>query len=82
MWETQSGKFVTSNKVNVDFYLTYSSATKIVSWKCHAGNKTNSRCNMILGRYLLTALGLDLKISAKLITGGEGPYEGCLACLI
>ena len=34
---------------------------------------------MILGRDLLTALGLDLKFSEDIIIGGEGPYEGCLA---
>ena len=33
---------------------------------------------MILGRDLLSALGLDLKFSQNLIIGGEGPYEGCL----
>ena len=31
---------------------------------------------MILGRDLLTALGLDLKFSESLIIGNEGPYEG------
>ena len=34
---------------------------------------------MILGRYLLTALGLNLKFSENLIVGGEGPCEGCLS---
>ena len=31
---------------------------------------------MILGRYLPTALGLDLKFSENVIIGGEGPYKG------
>ena len=30
---------------------------------------------MILGRDLLTALGLDPKFSENVIIGGEGPYE-------
>ena len=34
---------------------------------------------MILGRDLITALGLDLKYSENLIIGGAGPYELCLA---
>ena len=39
--------------------------------------KTNSRYYKILGRNLLTALGLDLKFSEDIIMGGEGPYEEC-----
>ena len=77
-WETQSGKFTTSKKANIDFCLPEFSATKIVSWKCHLDKKTNSRYDMILGRDLLSALGLDLNFSQNLIIGGEGPYEGCL----
>ena len=33
---------------------------------------------MILSKYLLTALGLDLEFSKHVIIGGDGPYEGCL----
>ena len=32
---------------------------------------------MILGRDLLTALGMDLKFSEDVIIGGDGPYKGC-----
>ena len=42
-------------------------------------NKTNIRYDMILGRDLLIALGLDLNFSENLIIGSEGPYEWCLA---
>ena len=34
---------------------------------------------MILGRDLLTTLGMDLIFSQNLIIGGEGSYEGFLA---
>ena len=37
---------------------------------------TNGRYAMILGRYLLTALGLDLKFYYNIIIGGGGPYDG------
>ena len=37
---------------------------------------TNGRYGMILGIYLLTALGLYLKFSYNTIIGGDGPYEG------
>ena len=76
LWETQSGKFTTSKKVNVDFFLPEFSATKIVTWIFHVDESTNSVYDMILGRDLLTAVILDLKFSDNVIVGGEGPYEG------
>ena len=63
--------------MNVEFCLPEFSETKIVSWKCHVDNKTNSRYDVILGRYLLTALGLDLKFSKTLNISDEGPCEEC-----
>ena len=32
---------------------------------------------MILGIYLLTTLGLDIKFSRNIILGGDGPFKGC-----
>ena len=72
-WKNQEGKFTTSNKENVDFCLPEFIATKKVSWKFHVYKQTNSRYDMILGRNLLTALGLDLKFFVNLIIVGEGP---------
>ena len=66
-WETQAGKFTTSKKVNIDFFLPEFSATKIVTWKCHIDDSTNVIYDTILGRDLLTALGLDLKFSKNVI---------------
>ena len=63
MWETQAGKFTTSNKLNVDFCLPEFSSTKMVTWKCHVYESTNGRYGIILGRDLLTALGLNFKCS-------------------
>ena len=77
-WETQAGKSTTSKKTNIDFCLPEFSATKILSWKFHVDNKNKSRYDMILGRDLLTALGLDLIFSENIIISVEGPYEGCL----
>ena len=71
-WEVQY-----HNKVNVDFCLPYFSATKIVTWKCHVNESTNVRYNMILGRDLITALGLNLKFSDHFIIIEEGLYEEC-----
>ena len=68
--------------VNVDFCLLEFSTTKIVTWKCHVDRSINGRYYMILGRDLLTALGLDLKISDNVILGREGPYKGCSAPML
>ena len=51
--------------------------TKIVTWKCHVDEYTTSRYYMILGRDLLTELGLDLKLYENVICGGERLYKGC-----
>ena len=34
------------------------------------------RCDMILGRYLLTELGLNLKLSDYVIEANDGPSKG------
>ena len=50
--------------------------------KCHVAKSTNSRYGIIIGRYLLTALGLDLKFYENIILGGDGPYKGCSAPMV
>ena len=51
-------------------------------WKCHVDNYTNIRYDMILGRYLLTALGLDIKFSKNIIICGDGPFKECPAPML
>ena len=77
-WRTQAGNFTTNKMATVDFCLPKFSATKTVTWKCHVDESTEIRYNIILGRDILTALGLDLKSPKHVIIGGDGPYEGCL----
>ena len=69
-WENEAGNFETSKKVNIDSCLLEFSATKIVTWKWHVDVSTNGRYDMILGRDLLTAIVLDIKISGNIILGG------------
>ena len=61
MGETQAGKFTTSKKVNLYFFLPEFIATNIATWKYHVDECNNDRYDMFLVRYLLTILGLDLK---------------------
>ena len=45
-------------KIKVDFTLPALSATNAVTWKFHVKDSAKGGYNMILGRYLLTELGL------------------------
>ena len=46
-------------------------------WKFRVDESTNGRYEMVLGRDLLTALGLDLRFSNNAIIGRKVPYKGC-----
>ena len=56
--------------------------TKTVTWKCYLDDSTISRYDMIIGRDLLTALGLELKFYDPVIVGSKSPYEGCLSPMV
>ena len=82
MWEPQSGKFTTSKKVNVDFWLPEFSAKTIVAHKFHVDESTKGRYGMILGIDLLIILVLDIDFYDNFIIGIEGPYEGYLEPMV
>ena len=65
--------------MNVDFYLPEFSETKIVSRKYHMDKQTNRKYDMILCRYLLTALGLDINFSENITIGDGGSHKRCSA---
>ena len=68
--------FATNLKVKIYSTSHGFSVTKIVTWVFHADNSAKSRYDMILGRYIFAALGLNLKFSEHVIKGGDGPFEG------
>ena len=78
-WHIQAGSIITNLKVNIDFTLPEFSATKIVTWNCHVDDSINGRYDMILGRYLLTTLGLDIKPSDQVIKADDDPFKGSTA---
>ena len=41
-------------------------------------DSAKGRYNMILGKYLLTGLGLNLKVSEHVIKADDGPFKGYL----
>ena len=69
--KTQAGNLTTNLKVKTDFILPGFSATKILTWEFHVGNSTKGGYDMILSRYLLTSLGLNIifmNMSVKKVT--------------
>ena len=69
MWETKAGHFTVSEMANVDLYLPELSVKKVVTWKLNVGESNKVRYNMILGRELIAAMGLEIKFSEHIIIG-------------
>ena len=61
-WHTQAVNSTTKLKVKIYFTLPELSATEIVTWNCNVDDSAKGRYGIILGRYILTALGLKFKI--------------------
>ena len=59
-WHTQAGNIATNIKVKIDFTLPELSAEKIVACNFHVDNSAKGRYDMIIGRYILTDLGLNI----------------------
>ena len=81
-WHTQARKITTNIKVKIDFILPELSATKIVMWNFHMDDFAKGRYDMILGRDILTALGINLKLSDHVIEACYGPFKGNTATMI
>ena len=78
-WKTQAVNITNNHKFKIDFTLPEFSATKKVACNCHVYDSAKSGYNMILGRDLLTALGLCLRFSDQLINLDDGPFQRCIA---
>ena len=50
--------------------------------KCHVDDSAEGKYGMILGRYLLIALGLGINFYEHIIISGAGTYEGCLEAMV
>ena len=59
----QVGNITTNMRVKIDFTLPEPIAKIIVGWNFHVNDSTKVRYDIILGRYILTALVLNLKLS-------------------
>ena len=68
--------------MNIDFCQQEFSGTEIVTWKYHIDEYDKGRYDMIMGRYLLTALVPDIYISEHVIIGGDRPFKGCSSPMV
>ena len=75
-WHTRAGNITTNLKIKVDFALTALSTTNVVTWNCHIDDSAKGMHNIILGQDLLSALGLNLKLSEHIIEANDGPFKG------
>ena len=62
-WQNQVGNITTNLKVKIYFTLPEFSVTKKLMWDFHVDDSDKVIHNMIMVRYILTALGLNLKFS-------------------
>ena len=60
---TQAGNITSDLKFKLDFALPALSTENVVTCKCYADDSAEGRYDIILGRYILTELGLNLKFS-------------------
>ena len=81
-WQIQTGNITIVNKVKIDMKLAEFRATKIVKWNGHVYEFTKIRYDMILGRGLLTVLGIYLELYNHIIEGGDGPFDSYTAPMV
>ena len=58
---TQLGRTTTNLKVKIDFTLPELNDMNVVTWTFHVYDSSKGRYDMILGRYPLPDLGLNIK---------------------
>ena len=59
-WQTQAGKITINLKDNIYFTFPALGAMDVVTLKCHVDESAKGRYDMILGRDILTELGLNI----------------------
>ena len=69
-------------KFNIYFTLPQLSAEKILTWDCHVDDSDKGICDIIIGRDILTDLGLNLKLSYPVIEADYEPFKGYMAPMV
>ena len=81
-WHTQAGSSTTNLKDKMYFTLPELSPTKIVTWKFHVDEYAKGRYDIIFGRDIWTALGLNLEFSDRVIEADDGYFKGSKAPMV
>ena len=81
-WHIQVGSITTNLKVKIYFTLSGLSAAKIVMWNFHVNEFSKGRYDMILGRYILKDLILNLKSSDHVIEADYEPFKESMATMV
>ena len=76
------GIITTNLKVEIDFTLPGLIATKIVTYNFHVYDFAKGRYDIILGKDILTALGLNLRFSDHVTKSDNGPLQGSMAPMV
>ena len=74
-WHTQARNITTNTMVKIYFTLPALNAKNVVMWKDQVNDSAKGGYNMILGRDLLTKLGLNLKLSEHVIEAYDGHFK-------
>ena len=75
-WHTQAVNIITNISIKVYFTLPALSVTNVVTCKCHLGESTKGRYDMILWRDIFLELVLNLKFAEHAIKADDGPFKG------
>ena len=81
-WHNKAGKVTSNLKVKMYFTMPEFRATKVVTQNCHVNDLAKSNYDMILGIYILTLLGLNLKLSEYTIEAYYLPLRGLSAPVV
>ena len=75
-WHMQEGNITTNVKVKI-----YFNPPKLRA-NCHVDNSTKNRYYIILGRDILTKIGLNLKLSEHVIKTDDETFKGLVAPMV
>ena len=81
-WHMQSCSTTSNIKVKIDFTLYEISATKIMTWNFNVDDSSKGVYDVILGRYLLKDLVLNLKFFNNAIEADDGPFIGSMEFMV
>ena len=73
--QTQRGDLRTAHKIKESFCIPEFSTENIMSWEFHVDDFAEISYFIILSRYLLTSLVINLKFPKQIIEGCSGPFE-------